>query len=154
MSDMTKKAVRPKLSYYAVQNVASVFDNSLQRIKNIRETYNADLVPANPDDVAMTKSTDRSLAVYGYWNKTNKLNIFTIWQDEAIPTNSQEKKMLNFTFTNANFEHPVYVDIITGNVYDIPASQWNKKGTKYTFRNIPIYDGPILIADKQLINYY
>ncbi len=151
MSDMSKKAIRPKLSYYAVQNVTSVFDNSLERIRNIRDTYNGDYVPENPEDVAMTKNTDRSLAVYGYRHKTSKLDIFTIWQDEAIPTNSEEKKILNFTFTNANFEHPVYVDVITGEVYDIPAGQWNKKGTKYTFRNIPIYDGPILIADKKLL---
>ncbi len=150
-SDMSKKAIRPKLAYYAVQNVASVFDNSLERVRNIRDTYNGAYIPENPEDVAMTKNTDRSLAVYGYRNKTNKLNIFTIWQDEAIPTNIQEKKMLNFTFTNANFEHPVYVDIITGNVYDIPTSQWSKNGPKYTFRNIPVYDGPILIADKKLI---
>jgi hypothetical protein len=71
--------------------------------------------------------------------------------DEAIPTNSEEKKNLNFTFTNANFEHPVYVDIINGNVHEIPAGQWSKNGTKYTFRNIPVYDGPILIADKKLL---
>lgn len=150
-SDMTKKAIRPKLTYYAVQNVASVFDNSLERIKNIRDTYNGEFIPENTEDVAMTKNTDRSLAVYGYRNKTSKLNIFTIWQDEAIPTNSQEKKNHHFTFTNANFEHPVYVDIITGNVYDIPVSQWSKIGPKYAFRNIPVYDGPILIADKKLL---
>lgn len=151
MSDMTKKAIRPKLSYYAVQNVASIFDNSLERIKNIRETYNRDYVPGNLEDVAMTKNTDRSLAVYGYRNKTSKLNIFTIWQDEAIPTNSEAKKNLSFTFTNAKFEQPVYVDVISGNVYEISASQWNKVGSKYTFNNIPVYDGPILIADKSLI---
>jgi len=150
-SDMTKKAIRPKLAYYAVQNVASIFDNSLERIKNIRDTYNSEFIPENPEDVAMTKNTDRSLAVYGYRNKTNKLNIFTIWQDEAIPINSEEKKNLNFTFTNANFEQPVYVDVITGKVYEIPSSQWSKNGAKYTFRNIPVYDGPILIADKKLI---
>lgn len=151
MSDMTKKAIRPKLAYYAVQNVVSVFDNSLERIKNIRTTHNSNYIPENTDEVAMTKNTDRSLAVYGYRHKTSKLNIFTIWQDEAIPTNSKEKKNHNFTFANANFEHPVYVELITGEVFELPASQWSKIGNKYTFRNIPVYDGPILIADKSLI---
>lgn len=112
-SDMTKKAIRPKLAYYAVQNVASVFDHSLERIKNIRDTYNSEFIPENPD--------------------------------------SEERKSMNFTFTNARFEQPVYVDMITGNVYEIPSSQWSKNGVKYTFRNIPVYDGPILIADKKLL---
>jgi hypothetical protein len=54
-SDMTKKAIRPKLAYHAVQNVASIFDDTLERIKNIRDTYNSEFIPENQEDVAMTK---------------------------------------------------------------------------------------------------
>jgi hypothetical protein len=151
MSDSSKKAIRPKLAYYAVQHVASVFDNSLERIKNIRETYNRDYVPSNPLDVAFTKSTDLSFAIYGYRHKTSKLNIYTIWNNEGIPSNSEGRKNYTFTITNAYFQNPVYVDILSGNIYEIPEDQWELKGTRYTFRNIPIYDGPVLIADKSLI---
>jgi len=57
---------------------------------------------------------------------------------------------LSFTFTNASFDQPVFVDIITGGVYEIPAGQWKKTGTTYIFTDIPVYDAPILIADKML----
>lgn len=151
VSDSSKMAIRPKLAYFAVQNVASVFDNSLQRIKNIRDSHNSEFIPANSEDVAVTKSTDLSFAIYGYRHKTSKLNIFTLWNKEGIPDNSEARKNYTFSFTNAYFQNPVYVDIISGNIYEIPADQWEVKGTRYTFRNIPIYDGPILIADKSLI---
>jgi hypothetical protein len=36
-------------------------------------------------------------------------------------------------------------------VYEIPVKQWRKDGNKYTFSDIPVYDAPILIADKSLI---
>jgi hypothetical protein len=45
-----------------------------------------------------------------------------------------------------------YNENITGNIYDIPAEKWSKNGNKYIFKDIPVYDAPILIADKSLIN--
>jgi len=61
-------------------------------------------------------------------------------------------KNVNFTILNGNFEQPVYVDILTGLVYEIPDNQWQKIGDKYVFNNLPVYDAPILIADKSLIS--
>lgn len=151
MSDSTKRVIKPKLAYHAVQHVTSIFDHSLERIQHIRQTHNGNLVPPNPEDIAMTKSTDLGFAVYGYRHKESKLNVYTIWKKESIPNNSTEKLNCNFTFTNASFQDPVYVDIITGEVFEIPADNWKKEGPKYSFRDIPIYDGPILIADKSLI---
>ena len=70
--------------------------------------------------------------------------------DETIPTDSNQTKLQTFSFTNGNFEAPVLVDVITGGVYEIPASNWSKKGSIYTFKEIPVYDAPILIADRSL----
>jgi hypothetical protein len=148
-SDTTKKVIRPKIAYYAIQNVTSVFDNLLERIKELEFTYN--IAGAGPNEHKYSKSTDRSLAVYGYQNKVSKKQIYTIWMDENIPAESYKTKLQTFSFSNGNFDHPVYVDIITGGVYDIPADKWNKAGNTYTFKDIPVYDSPILIADKSLI---
>ena len=148
-SDSTKKVIRPKIAYYAIQNVTSVFDNSLERIKELDVTYN--ISEAGPNDHKYSKSTDRSLAVYGYRNKITKNQVYSIWMDENIPGDSNITKLQTFSFSNANFDYPVFVDIITGGVYDIPADKWSKTGNIYTFREIPVYDGPILISDRSLI---
>lgn len=42
--------------------------------------------------------------------------------------------------------------MITGNIYDIPAEKRSKTGNKYILKDSPVYDAPILIADKSLIN--
>jgi hypothetical protein len=151
-SDSTKRVIRPKIAYYAIQNITSVFDNSLERIKDLEVTYN--IASAGPGENKYSKSTDRSVSVFGYWNKISKKQLYTIWMDENIPTNSNVTKLQTFTFTEGNFEHPVFVDIITGGVYDISADKWNKTGNTFTFKEIPVYDGPILIADKSLINLW
>jgi len=152
-SDSTKRAIRPKMAYYAMQHVTSIFDNSLERIKHVSHTHNPKAIPANKADVTYSPGTDRSLAVYGYRHKATQKQVFTIWSDDAIPTESTTPRLLNFTFTNANIDSPVLVDIITGGVYEIPAGQWKKTGDTYTFTNIPIYDAPVLIADRSLVQF-
>ena len=150
-SDSTKRAIRPKIAYYAVQNVAALFDNSLQRIKNMKSSHNRNLVPKDNMAISYATGTDRSMAVYGYRHKTTGKQVFTIWKDDYIPVESNKTEKLTLTFANANFDQPVYVDIISGAVYEIPASQWKKNGAVYTFTDIPVYDAPILIADKSLV---
>ncbi|MFD2570451.1 beta-galactosidase [Spirosoma soli] len=150
-SDSTKKAIRPKIAYYAIQNVTAIFDHSLQRVKKLKHTYNRSFVPENKAEMTYSPGTDRSLAVYAYQHKDTKKQLYTIWTDDYIPTESTKTRNLTFTFANGNIDTPVYVDIITGGVYEIPASQWKKAGDIYTFTDIPIYDAPILIADKSLV---
>ncbi len=150
-SDSTKKAIRPKIAYYAIQNVTSIFDNTLERIKNLTFTHNIESAAAG--ESRYSQSTDRSLAVYGFRNRVSKKQLYAIWMDEAIPTNVNTTKSQTFSFSNADFDSPVFVDILTGGVYEIPTTAWSKKANTYTFKDIPVYDGPVLIADKSLVTF-
>jgi len=149
-SDSTKKAIRPKMAYYAMQNVATIFDHSLSRLKGLHPTYNAN-PKLDTTKHRYAKSTDRSVSVYGYEHVTSKKQLYAIWNDEYIPTNSNTTRNISFTFLNGNFQQPVYVDLITGAVYEIPADKWSRVGNKYSFKDVPVYDAPVLIADKSLI---
>lgn len=149
-SDSTKKLIRPKIAYYAIQNITSIFDNSLERLMDLEHTYNIE--GASSGVHRFSQTTDRSLSVYGYQHKVSKKQIYTIWIDESIPSESNQTKLQNFSFSNANFDTPVFIDIITGAVYEIPIQLWSKKGNTFNFKDIPVYDAPILIADKSLVN--
>ena len=73
-SDSTRKAIRPKMVYYVMQNITAIFDDNLLRIKGLHSSHNS-----NPKDIgthiSYNKSTDRSLAVYGYAHKKTKKQI-------------------------------------------------------------------------------
>lgn len=131
--DNSVDSVKP--AYYAYQNVTSVFDHSLQRIPNYAYTTNA----------------DSSLSVYGYRTKGFDYQVVTIWIDSSVPGNTNEKTAIDLTFPAGNFQDPVYVDMRTGAVHEIPAGNWQSNGTACTFREILVYDSPILIAERQLI---
>jgi len=148
-SDSTKQVIRPKMAYYAIQNVTAIFDHTLERITGLERTHN--IAGAGPDEFRYSHTTDRSLAVYGFRHKVTQKQLYAIWMDESIPTDSNQTKLQTFSFSNGNFETPIFVDLLTGGIYEIPATTWSKKGSIYTFKEIPVYDGPILIADKSLV---
>lgn len=139
--------VRPKVAYYAVQHVTSIFDDTMERIKGAIYSHNID----GEENDEYWISTDESIAVYGYQKKGTNKRLYSIWQEDAVPGNDSNLVYRDLVFRNSRFEHPVFVDIVTGNVYDIPKAQWEKDGKMDRFTNIPLFDSPIVITDISLI---
>lgn len=134
-SDLDKTAIRPKVAYYAVQNVTSVFDNTLELVPNARPTT----------------TTTESISIFQYRQKAGKKQLVSVWLDSKTPNNLFQTTPIDITIPNGNFDNPVWVDLLTGHMYEIPKGSWKKSGTTYTFSNVPVYDSPVLIADKNLI---
>jgi hypothetical protein len=128
-------AIRPKVAYYAVQNVASVFDNHLQ------------LQP----DFRFTKDSSLSMSVFGFKHQVAQHNVVALWLDKNIPSNAFDTKSVTISFENVNFKNPVWVDLLTGSIFEIPKSQWKKEGNKISFTDIPLYDSPVLITEKAMV---
>lgn len=130
-----KTVAYAKPAYYAVQHLTAVFDDRLRRIPHY----------------AFQAGTDRSLSVFGYEHEAAGEQVVTIWFDSAVPSDSNEKTPVDLTFEGGRFSDPLYVDLREGKVYHIPDDRWFRTGTTYTFRAIPLYDAPILIADRSTI---
>jgi hypothetical protein len=79
--------------------------------------------------------------VYGYRHRATGKQVFTLWVDESIPKDDNTTRPLNFTFTNAHFDQPVLVDVITGGVYEIPRTGGGKRATS-TFLPTSRYTTP------------
>ena len=124
-----------KLAYEAVQHLTSIFDHTLDRIE--RYAFEADI--------------ESSLSVFGYENRYSGRQVITIWLDGRRPVESIEMVGVDFTFYHGRFEQPVFVDLRTGEVYEIPERNWSRQGSVYTFQSIPVYDSPVLISDKSLV---
>lgn len=132
-SNSDKKALRVKLAYRAVQHYTTLFDNLSERIPNY--TFKSKLKD--------------SLANYLFKNEQGNYS-FLIWNQVKAPLNDNNLQPIDFTLSGCSFTAPVWVDLLTGGIYEIPSGAWSKKGNEYTFRNVPIYDSPVLITDKSL----
>jgi hypothetical protein len=125
-----------KPAYYAFQHITSVFDNRLERIASYH--YSVETIG------------DANISLYAYRNKES-CQVVTVWFNDSIPSENSQKSFVDFTFYKGQFKNPVWVDIISGNVYEIPEKNWSKNGERYDFKEIPIYDSPILIADLSVL---
>ena len=134
-ADDNREVERVKPVYYSVQHVTSIFDSSLVAM----------------DRYPFRANNNRPVSLYGIENQYSRKQIAAVWFDDQIPTDNNDKTSLDFTFYNGNFKTPVYVDLRTGEVFEIPKKQWSKSGSVYEFKNIPVYDSPILIAEKSLL---
>jgi hypothetical protein len=126
----------PKPAYYAVQNLASVFDDRLTRIR----------------DYPVETPAGLPLSVHGYEHRGLGWQVVAAWFHDKIPSDENKKTPVDFTFARGRFTEPVYVDLRTGVVYEIPRTHWEHEGGVHRFKAIPCYDSPILIADKQALS--
>lgn len=131
--DKTVEYAKP--AYYALQNLAAVFDDRLVRITDYPHESNC----------------TESLSVFGYASRQSGLQVVTIWLDGEVPSDSNARRQIDMIISAGAFRKPVYVDLREGKVYRIPHQAWSQREEVFTFRNVPCYDGPILIADESLI---
>jgi len=130
--DMTVE--RPKQAYYAVQSVTAIFDSTLGRIR----------------DFACRSDLDQPLAAYAY-KRADGACAATLWLSGKVPADANDKTPANLTLTGVKFTEPVWVDLRTGEVRAIPANSWKAGSDGCTFRAMPLYDSPVVIAEKSLV---
>jgi len=120
-----------KPSYYAMQHVTALFDNTIQ---------------VNPDFQAKVSVQDTVESV-GFTKNGKGIQGFSIWYSGRPPSSSQIIKYATITVPYKKFVNPVYVNMLSGKIYKIPQSNYSKSGNSYIFRDIPIYDFPIVIVN-------
>jgi hypothetical protein len=119
-----------KPAYEAAQRVFAIFDDTLDRVA----------------DFACAAGTTRSLAASAYVKKQTGAQVVALWFKDGKPSDSNARTLVDLTFSGARFDEPVYVDLLTGEVRALPRT---KPGSR--FSQIPLYDSPILIAEKSVL---
>jgi len=130
-----KRVDKIKLAYYAVQNAVAVFDNTLERVKG---------------DVASVACAHPT-ACFVYQNPETRQQLLTVWNSSVVPSNSFETVAANITVKACSIKEPVWVDLVSGRIYEFPAVRVAREGDAVVFTDVPVYDAPVLIAEKALV---
>lgn len=133
--DRTIAHVKP--AYYAAQTVFAIFDDTVKRI---------------PEFPFSTTSL-RGLAVTGYRNEAGA-QIVTLWFNDAPPGEANGVTFADVTLRAGKFTEPVLVDVRTSTVYALPQPASSSTATGVTFRAVPLYDSPMLIAEKSALRIH
>jgi len=130
-----KRVDKIKLAYYSVQHVTAIFDDTLERI---REPVAG---------VLYGKST----ACFAYRSKAGGQNLIVMWDNSGTPNDSFETRPAQVTVKGLAFKEPVWADLVSGGVYEIPAERIAKADAFTIFKDVPLYDAPVLIAERALV---
>lgn len=135
MTDEQNRVVRPKQAYRALQHLTSVFDL-------FQKHLHSEFIQVNHA---------YSCSKYLYETSDNGYQAALLWWDESAPYNFNVKVKTDVSIKHGNFSTPVVVDLLSGEVREIPQQDILKEGDTWIFQNIPVYDSPILLTDLRLI---
>jgi len=152
-----KEVIAVKRAYYAVQNVVSVFDDTLTRV---------------PKSGFSTK--DCTVCTYEY-AKADGARVFAFWtcaettrkvdkeKEPLLPAGKQFVPVYErpgdsfatrphvFKWTGAPLKDPVWVDLLTGAVYEFPKKDVCVSANSTRYVNVPVYDSPCLLAERSAL---
>ena len=124
----------PKQSYFAYQNLTSLFDSTIVASTEV----NCEL------------KTNSASSFYTFLDKISNKLMVTYWYSGNVPDNEVATKKAKLKINGVILKSPVLVDIRTGLVYQIPKSAIKKDNNVLELK-IPIYDSPLLICEKTFL---
>jgi hypothetical protein len=130
-----KKVEKIKLAYYSVQNCVAVFDDTLERVRepNIKVTF------------------DREVASFAYRHKQTGHHLLVFWDKSGMPDDAFVTRPAQVLVKGLSIKEPVWVDLVSGRIYEIPADRILNLGESTTFKDVPLYDAPSLLAERNLV---
>ena len=127
------KVAKAKPAYYAVRNVASVFDSSVVRVKDA--------------EVALPGAKRAAAFLYSAPGG----RIVTYWDASSRPDETLHPASGSVRVKAPPFRDPVLVDMVTGEVFALPAGQVREEGGFTVYSGVPVHDYPWLLAERRAI---
>jgi Glycosyl hydrolases family 39 len=125
-----------KPAYTAAQTIFAIFDDTLVRVA----------------DFPVTTTALRGHALSGYRRERDGAQVVAVWFNDAPPAEANGISPADVTLRAGKFTEPVLVDVRTATVYAIPRDRWTQGEAGTVFHALPIYDSPLLIAEKSAVS--
>ena len=121
-------------SYYAVQHMVSFFDDKVE----------------SQGELDYESNSTRNITVAGF--KKGQSPVILVWFKDQIPTDELKWDLVKLDVKGVSFNDPVYVEMITGKVFEIPGSTFENKSGETVFYDLPLWDSPVMIAERSSVN--
>lgn len=131
------KILKVKPAYYAIQNIVSIFNDAV----TVDSGASCDAACGKPVAAFVHRFVEDGRPLLVFWDKS------------GVPGDSNETVPATFRLRAAAFKSPVWVDTLTGGVYELPADRLTSERGAVTLRDIPVYDAPAFIADGDALTF-
>lgn len=124
-------------SYYAVKHMVNFFNSKIIPAGNLKHEAN----------------TSRSLSVIGFNKDQEKPFGILIWYNDKIPGDDLSQDRIDIIIKDIAFKNPVYVELITGRVYEIAKYNIKSIGNDLKISNLPVWDSPVIVAERAEVSF-
>lgn len=128
-----------KRAFYAVQNLVTLFDSRTKRV-TVRTVTSKDRT------VALWEYVRDGMPVYVFWDQGNAT--------DTRPGDSFTTRPLVQDGTGPRLKDPVWIDLLTGRVYEFPERDVRVHRDGVTYLNVPLYDSPAVLTERALVQHF
>ena len=131
-TDGQNKVIRPKEAFHAVRNLVSLWN-----------------VMGSPAHCTATVGGEGDYSLYAFESSEGDRS-YALWEDSSVPSNILAMWPVRLEVQDYVFDKPVCVDIRTGQVYSVRCTRGVNGGC---ILEVPAYDSPVLVVEKQRLSY-
>ncbi len=132
-SNLLLQFIYKRPTYYAVQHMMSFFDDAVKPVGLLE----------------CESQSPRPITVAGFEKAGTAVAL--LWYGDQIPSDDLAWDQVDLTIQGATFQDPVYVEMITGKVYELDRSAWKSDAGNTAFKALPIWDSPMMLVERDQV---
>lgn len=127
--------IKVKMAFYAAQNIVSIFNDAL--------TIQPHAAP---------EFSTNSIGFVAYKVNATGEDAIAIWDANHAPDECRELQTCTMKIHNGKMTDPVWVDLVSGQIYDFAQGSVKQDASGLTIEGVPYYDGPVAIVPRAILN--
>ena len=140
---------RPK--YFACRNMFSFFDDGVKPVGMVQADFQVLEKRIPQFDMPSRDEPIKGEVPYAVnvarFEKAGT-PVLLAWYSHRIPSDALVFDTVKFSVPGVSFKDPVWMDMITGRVFEIDANDIETKNGTTIFKRLPIWDSPVLLAER------
>jgi len=126
-----------KSAYYVVNNIVSVFNDAVRVNQECRFEI----------------ESEHTLTRFAFKDKASGYDLLALWDGSSLPVDPCNVSLATVKVLDLKMDRAVWVDLLTGRIYEIPAESLSREGAITVIREVPYFDAPVLLTDLSVLSY-
>ena len=151
--NLKKGVVYARPKFYACCNMFSFFDDDVRPVGLAKADFEVverrvpqfDL-PSRDLPAMNTNAVPYQVAVARFEKAGTP--VLLAWYSHRVPSDALVFDTVRFSVPGVAFKDPVWMDMITGRVYEIDAKDFETEAGTTSFKRLPLWDSPVLLAER------
>ncbi len=132
--------IHAKTSFYSAQNIVSIFNDSLDR------------APDKAPEFSDLSDSKKTVGFAAFVDKATGQDVLALWDNSSAPGENRALETCTVSIPGGRMDDPVWVDLINGQVWALPAGAVASSGGALVVKGVPYYDGPSALVPRALLS--